>query len=230
MFGTPTVTQDSGGHLGMGILTDKGGPGPEAQGGNPRSSSGDMPEPTSTQEGLIHAAPCVGTQGTGFDLIVGHLTQTHSDKDPPHCVDEHMADTSTQNPSEVLPPPRGLGDQEHLSLLAQHTVPPPQGPASHILLRPTCPQREPEQGPTAGSLTHELSIQLSDVTAPRRYTQLLAQDRFAHGKTGQAASAGPGTLWPAEQVPAAHTSGPLRLSGQPASHFPKEAGSPTAPS
>lgn len=67
------------------------------------------------------------TQGPGLDLIAGHPTQTHSDKDPPHCVGEHMADTSVQNPSEALPPPRGLGDQEHLSLLARHTVLPSPG-------------------------------------------------------------------------------------------------------
>lgn len=89
-------------------------------------------------------------------------------------------------------PPEAWGTRNTSASLLGTQCSPPQGPASHILLRPTCPQREPGQGPAAGSLTQELRIWLSDVTAPCRETHSFSHKTlFAHGKTsGQAASAG----------------------------------------
>lgn len=102
LFGAPSVSQASAGHLHMRILVYKGGPG------------GSESQPKVTQ--LVHAransnpgrpdAPCHPSQHEALGMTLQEATppQTHhSDKDPSHGVDTSLTHGAQTQPDGALP-------------------------------------------------------------------------------------------------------------------------------
>lgn len=125
MVGTPTVSQASAGHLGMGILIYKGGPKvirlvPARANFNPGGSDSCC---TSLLEALDLALE-----------LAPHPKPTIQTRTLP-AVQMNTWLTQRTNPSEVLTPARRRGgpgeaqrESTSLSLLPQHSAPRPRGP------------------------------------------------------------------------------------------------------